>query len=187
MTLSPNTSPSPRSTPPTSPTPPSVAIVVAQYNASVTHALRDGAIAAYAQAGGNPNALLIVEAPGAFELPVLCAAAARSGRCAGVVALGCLIEGETSHADHIGSAVADGLVQVGLQTGVPVTFGVLTVQTAEQATARAGGGEGNKGSEAMRALLETLAATAAITRGDAAVRCASPKPDKAVDTAAVGR
>lgn len=166
---------------------PPVAVVVAQYNASVTHALRDGAIAAYTQAGGDPGSLLRIEAPGAFELPVLCAEAAKSGRCAGVVALGCLIEGETSHAHHIGSAVASGLVQVGLQTGVPVTFGVLTVETAEQAIARAGGGEGNKGAEAMHALLETLAATGAIARGESTARSATPKPDKAADAHTVAR
>ncbi len=165
---------------------PPVALVVAQYNASVTHALRDGAIAAYAQAGGDTNTLLIVEAPGAFELPVLCTVAARSGRWAGVVALGCLIEGETSHAQHIGNAVANGLVQVGLQTGVPVTFGVLTVETSDQAHARAGGSKGNKGTDAMEALLETLAASAAIARGESSARCTTPKPDKTAAATTVG-
>lgn len=158
---------------------PPVALVVAQYNASITHALRDGAVEAYAAAGGDPGGLIVVEAPGAFELPVLSAAAARSGRCAGVVAMGCLIEGETTHADHIANAVANGLVQVGLQTGVPVTFGLLTVATVEQARARAGGGEGNKGAEAMQALLETLAATAALSRGETGARSTAAKPDKA--------
>lgn len=165
---------------------PPVAIVVAQYNASVTHALRDGAIAMYADCGGDPSSLILIEAPGAFELPTLCATAARSGRCAGVVAIGCLIEGETSHAEHIADAVAAGLVQVSVQTGVPVTFGVLTVDTAGQAHARAGGRQGNKGAEAMQALLETLAAMAALSRGETAARCTVPKPDKAASTS-VGR
>lgn len=163
---------------------PPVAVVVARYNASVTDRLRDGALAAYAEAGGDPASVVVVEAPGAFELPALCAAAARTGRVAGVAALGCIIQGETSHGEHIAQAVANGLVQATLQTGVPITFGVLTVDTAGQAHARAGGKEGNKGAEAMHALLETLAATGAMSRGEASPRCALPKPDKAAGAGA---
>ena len=163
---------------------PPVALVVAQYNASVTNRLRDGALHAYAEAGGDPASVTVVEAPGAFELPALCSAVARSGRCAGVVALGCIIEGETTHGDHIARAVASGLVDITLQTGIPVSFGVLTVETAGQAHARAGGREGNKGIEAMQALLETLAAAAALGRGETTARCSLPKPDKACGTEA---
>lgn len=166
--------------------PPPVALVVAQYNASVTSRLHDGALSAYAEAGGDPASVTVIEAPGAFELPTLCAVVARSGRCAGVVALGCIIEGETSHGDHIARAVACGLVDVSLQTGIPVSFGVLTVDTAGQAHARAGGKEGNKGVESMQALLETLAATAALARGETRAKCGIPKPDKALGTGAAG-
>lgn len=160
---------------------PPVAIVVAQYNASVTNRLRDGALSAYAEAGGDASAVAVVEAPGSFELPALAGVLARSGRFAGVVALGCIIYGETSHGEHIAGAVARGLVDVTLQTGVPVTFGVLTVDTAGQAHARAGGQQGNKGVEAMQALLETLAASSAIARGETNPRCRVPKPDKAAE------
>jgi 6,7-dimethyl-8-ribityllumazine synthase len=157
--------------------PPPVALVVSRYNASITDALRHGAEEAYAEAGGDPTNLVPVEAPGAFELPALCLAAVMSGRCAGAVAIGCLIRGQTTHADHIAAAVAQGLVGVTLQTGAPVTFGLLTVADADQARARAGGAEGNKGREAMRALLETLAAMDALDGGHA--RPLGPKPDKA--------
>ena len=167
------------------PTPlPPVALVVAQYNASVTNRLRDGALEAYGEAGGDPSSVAVLEAPGAFELPALCAVAARSGRFGGVVAIGCIIHGETSHGEHIAGAVARGLVDVTLQTGVPVTFGVLTVDTAGQAHARAGGREGNKGVEAMQALLETMAASAALARGETNARCRIAKPDKAAATGA---
>ncbi len=171
-------------TPNTPHKPPPVALVVAQYNSSVTNRLRDGALSAYAEAGGDPASVTVIEAPGAFELPALCAAVARSGRCAGVVALGCIIEGETSHGDHIARAVAGGLIDVTLQLGIPVSFGVLTVDTAGQAHARAGGQQGNKGVEAMHALLETLAATAALARGETHAKCAIAKPDKALGTGA---
>jgi 6,7-dimethyl-8-ribityllumazine synthase len=164
---------------------PPVAIVVSQYNASVTNRLRDGALGAYAEAGGDASSVAVVEAPGAFELPALAAALAKTGRYSGVVALGCIIYGETSHGEHIAGAVARGLVDITLQSGVPVTFGVLTVDTAGQAHARAGGRQGNKGTEAMHALLETLAASAAIARGETSPRCSVPKPDKAAESGGV--
>lgn len=137
---------------------PPVAIVTSRYNASVTDALRDGAIEAYVRAGGKYEELALIPAPGSFELPALSLAAARSGAFAGVVAIGCLIKGETSHDRYIADAVAHGLVGVTLATNVPVAFGLLTVDTPEQARDRAGGGKGNKGQEAMTALLDTIAA-----------------------------
>lgn len=137
---------------------PPVAIVTSRYNASVTDALRDGAIEAYVRAGGRFEDLTLIPAPGAFELPALSLAVAKAGKCAGVVALGCLIKGETSHDRYIADAVAHGLVDVTIATGVPVAFGVLTVDTAQQARDRAGGSMGNKGQEAMTAVLDTIAA-----------------------------
>lgn len=133
----------------------------------------------YLAAGGQRDRLLQVVAPGAFELPALAAAAARSGRCSGVVAIGCLIQGETPHAGHIASAVAHGLVEVTLRTEIPVTFGLLTCDTVEQARARCGGDKGNKGTEAMQALLDTLAAADAIKDGQAPGNRNPTKPDKA--------
>lgn len=162
---------------------PAIAVVVAQYNASVTNRLRDGALEAYVEAGGDPGDVAVVEAPGSFELPALCLAAARTGRFAGVVALGCVIQGETRHNQHIADAVAHGLIGVTLQTGIPTTFGVITAETAGQAYARAGGREGNKGTESMHAVLETIAAARALTSGEVSPRCILPKPDKAAQHA----
>lgn len=139
-------------------TPPRVCIVVSRYNTAVTHAMRDAAVAAYhTRFPAADNAFLgIVEAPGAYELTALSAAAIESGAYEGVVALGCVIRGETDHDRYISQAVASGLTTLTLQTGVPVAFGVITANTPEQATARAGGSKGNKGTEAMDALLDTL-------------------------------
>lgn len=164
---------------------PPIAIVVAQYNASVTSRLRDAALEAYAEAGGDPASVTIIEAPGSFELPALAYAAASSGRFAGIVALGCIIQGETSHNRYIAEAVANGLIQVTLKTGVPATFGVLTVESAGQAYARAGGRDGNKGAEAMRAALEAAAAIETLAAGGGDARCAMPKPDKAAQSGVV--
>jgi len=139
-----------------------VAIVVSRYNASITDPMRTGAEQAYAHAGGDPARLTVIDAPGTFELPAIAAKAARSGMFSGVVALGCVIRGETDHDRHIATAVATTLAQIGAETGVPVAFGVLTVESIEQARARAGGDKGNKGAEAMRAVLGSAAACAAI-------------------------
>jgi 6,7-dimethyl-8-ribityllumazine synthase len=164
---------------------PPIALVVAQYNASVTGRLRDAALEAYAEAGGDPATVTIIEAPGSFELPALAFAAAKTGRFAGIVALGCIIQGETSHNRYIAEAVANGLIQVTLQTGVPATFGVLTVESAGQAYARAGGREGNKGAEAMRAALEAAAAIESLAAGHCGAGCVKPKPDKAAQSGVV--
>lgn len=132
-----------------------VAIVVSRYNASITDRLLEGAIDEYVGRGGVREELVVLEAPGAFELPVICRTAARSGRFDAVVALGCLIRGQTMHDQHIAQAVAGGLIEVSNQTGIPVAFGVLTVETPHQAAARAGGAKGNKGAAAMAAAIES--------------------------------
>ncbi|HYE61503.1 MAG TPA: 6,7-dimethyl-8-ribityllumazine synthase [Phycisphaerales bacterium] len=136
------------------PEPPRVAVVVSRYNATVTERLLDGALTAYADRVGV-GAVDVITAPGAFELPALCLGAAREGAEA-VVALGCLIKGETMHDRVIADAVAQGLINVTIVTGVPVTFGVLTVNSAAQAMSRSGGKEGNKGADAMNAALDVL-------------------------------
>ncbi len=133
-----------------------VAVVVSRYNATVTNALRDGAVRAWQERSDGLSGLEVIEAPGAYELTSLAMAAAMSGRFDGVVALGCLIKGGTRHDEYIAYAVANGLTQVTLMTGVPVAFGVITALNARQARDRAGGSKGNKGEEAMNALLDTL-------------------------------
>ena len=152
----------PRTRPKPSAAPPTVAIVLSRYNASITDRLLDGALAEYERRGGDRGRAVVLEAPGAYELPAIALAAARSGRFQGIAALGCLIKGETRHDQYIAGAVAHGLVGVTLATGIPVAFGVLTVDTPEQAHARAGGPEGNKGADAMAAVLDTLAVTATL-------------------------
>lgn len=160
-------------------TPPRVAIVASRYNGSITDALVAGAQGACAARTGR--AAEVIAAPGAFELPTLCLAAAQSGRFDGVVAIGCLIKGDTPHDRIIADAVAAGLVNVTLGTGIPVAFGVLTVNTPAQAGARAGGRKGNKGQEAMEALLDTLDSVARVMNpgSRAGASRASRKPDKA--------
>lgn len=139
---------------PVTPQSPRIAVVVSRYNASVTDRLLEGALSEASRRGGC--VVDVWHAPGAFELPTLADGALASGRYAGVVTLGCIIRGETSHDQHIASAVAQGIVQVSVKHGRPVTLGVLTVGTPEQALERAGGRHGNKGADAMGALLEVL-------------------------------
>jgi 6,7-dimethyl-8-ribityllumazine synthase len=162
------------------PTPPRIAIIVSRYNASVTDKLVDGAVSEYTRRGGAESGVSVFGAPGSYELPVLALAAAETGRYRGVVALGCLIRGETRHDRYIAESVAHGLMQVSLQTGVPTAFGVLTTESPKQARARAGGDKGNKGQEAMAAVLETIAAAEAIRDDRSGPRLAVVAgPDKA--------
>lgn len=137
-----------------------IAIVVSRYHDAVTEALQRGAMDAFADAGGAPEDLAVIEAPGAFELPVLCAAVLDSGvdgrAVDGIVALGCVIAGETTHDQYINAAVSGALADLSVQATTPIAFGVLTCRTMEQARQRAGGSKGNKGVEAMHAVLETI-------------------------------
>jgi 6,7-dimethyl-8-ribityllumazine synthase len=158
---------------------PRVAVVVSRYNSTITGRLLEGAQGAYAAAGGAPQDLLVVDAPGSFELPALALAAATSGKVRGVVTLGCIIRGETRHDQYLAQAVATGVVDVTMRTGIPVTFGVLTTENVEQAEARAGGAQGNKGAEAMEALLLTIAAAASIGASGGSFAGKSQRPDKA--------
>lgn len=155
--------------------PPAIAVVVSDYNASITGPLLVGACAAYQDAGGSADKLHVLRAPGAFELVGLCLHAAQNLPVAGVVALGCIIQGDTIHDRVLADAVAGGLVGVTLRTGKPVSFGVLTVATPRQALERAGGKHGNKGTEAVMAVLFSLAAM----EGSAENYGRSSLPDKA--------
>ena len=132
----------------------SVGIVVGRFNGEITNRLLDGALAALEEAGVARGAIDVMPVPGAFELPLGAMALAKTRRYACVVALGCVIRGDTPHFDFICAEAASGLQLAGLDTGVPVAFGVLTCDTREQADARAGGGHGNKGAEAARSALE---------------------------------
>jgi len=130
-----------------------VAIVVSRYNELVTAKLLDGAHAACADAGIAREQVDVIWVPGAFELPAVAAAAAASGRYACLVALGAVIRGETAHFEFVAGEATRGLGEVALRQLLPVGFGVLTVDTMEQAMERAGGAAGNKGHEAASAAI----------------------------------
>jgi 6,7-dimethyl-8-ribityllumazine synthase len=126
-----------------------VGIVAARFNGDVTNRLLESALAELERAG-VPNELVTVMAvPGAFELPLGAMALAKTRRYSAIVALGCVIRGETAHFEYVAGEAASGLQLAALETGVPVAFGVLTVDTLEQAMARA-----DKGAEAVRTALE---------------------------------
>ncbi len=131
-----------------------VAIVAARFNDFIVASLLKGALAAWAARGGTPGDLAVVRVPGAFELPLAARKLAAAGGYDAVVALGCVIRGDTPHFEYVAGECARGLQQVSLETGVPVAFGVLTVETVDQALERAATDAGNKGGEAMETALE---------------------------------
>jgi len=131
-----------------------VAIVAARFNDFIVASLLKGATAAWLERGGPVEDLLIARVPGAFELPVVARKLGASGRFDAVVALGCVIRGDTPHFDYVAGECARGLQLASLETGVPIVFGVLTVETLEQALERAATTAGNKGGEAMETALE---------------------------------
>lgn len=130
------------------------AVVAARFNETITKRLLDGALRALAAGGVAHSAIDVHWVPGAFELPQAAALLARSRRYAGVVCVGCVIRGQTPHFDFIAGQAAAGIQRVGLDTGVPTTFGVITALTEAQAFERAGGDIGNRGAEAAQAALE---------------------------------
>ena len=130
------------------------AIVVSSFNQDITDGLLQGARTALQETGVDSADVTVVRVPGAFEIPLAARRLARSGRYDAVVCLGCVIKGETMHFEYIASAVSHGIMAVAVETGVPVTFGVLTALTEEQAAARASAGVDNKGREAALAAVE---------------------------------
>ena len=137
-----------------------VAIVAARFNDLIVASLLKGAEAAWLERGGVPQDLTVVRVPGAFELPVTARKLAGSGRYDAVVALGCVIRGDTPHFEYVAGECARGLQHAALESGVPVAFGVLTVDSLEQALERAATSAGNKGGEAMESALEMAAVMA---------------------------
>lgn len=133
-----------------------IGIVVSSWNSEITEALYEGAKAALLAAGLRKRNLFLSRVPGSFELPLAAQWMAEQKSIDGVVALGCVIQGETPHFDYICQAVANGLMTVNLSSGKPVAFGVLTTLNKKQAEERAGGKLGNKGEEAALTVLEML-------------------------------
>jgi 6,7-dimethyl-8-ribityllumazine synthase len=130
------------------------AIVVARWNELITGRLLDGAIDTFRRHGVAAERLTIVHVPGSFEIPLAAEKLADSGQFLAVCCLGAVIQGETQHHDYINHAVAQGLMTAAQRTGVPITFGILTCESLEQALNRAGGKSGNKGEEAALAAIE---------------------------------
>ncbi len=130
-----------------------IGVATSHYHHEVTARLQDGARNAFESAGGRGEDLVLVDAPGSFELIALAHALASRADLDAVVGLGCVLAGETTHDRYLCEGVAHGFAAITAQTGKPVTFGVLTCQTLEQASARSGGAKGNKGSEAMLAAI----------------------------------
>ena len=132
-----------------------VALVVSRYNESVTRGLQAGALEELAALKVPAERITLCEVPGALEIPVVARALARGGGQDAVVALGCVIRGETDHYEQVCAETTRGCGEVALATGVPVGFGVLTCETLAQARDRSGAGPKNKGREAARAAVET--------------------------------
>lgn len=139
-----------------------IAIVVARFNDFVTSRLREGALAELGEAGVDAADVKVVEVPGAFEVPQMAAKLAGGGQYDGIICLGCLIRGATPHFEYISSAVAHGITQAALDTGVPMSFGVLTTNSAEEALERVAEGPSNKGREAAQAVIEMARAFGSI-------------------------
>lgn len=133
------------------------AVIASRWNGEVVDALVDGARRAFAEHGVADEALDVLRVPGAWELPVLAQRLAQDGRHAVIVALGCVVRGETRHYEHVADECARGLMRVALDSGVPVLNGVLAVEDEADAWARAGGARGNKGADVALSAVEMAA------------------------------
>lgn len=142
-----------------------VGIVVARFNDFVTRQLLTGALETLDRHGVRDSDLSVAWVPGAFELPIVAKAMAETGRYDAVICLGAVIRGETDHYEMVAGQSAGGIASVGLSTGVPAIFGVLTADNMDQAVNRAGGKSGNIGSNAAAAAVETARLLQAIKTG----------------------
>jgi 6,7-dimethyl-8-ribityllumazine synthase len=131
------------------------AIVAAQFNEIVVGKLVEGALACFRAHGVAEDDLVLAWVPGAFEIPLLAKRVASTGAYDAVVCLGAVVRGETPHFDYVAGECARGVQQVGLETGIPMAYGVLTTETMAQALDRAGGKHGNKGWDAAMAAMQT--------------------------------
>ncbi|MBP7934163.1 MAG: 6,7-dimethyl-8-ribityllumazine synthase [Phycisphaerae bacterium] len=132
------------------------AIVVSRFNEFISSRLLGGATDALERHGCAGGDITVIWVPGAWEVPMTARKAAASGRFDAVICLGCVIRGETPHFDYVASEAAKGIAQVGLESGMPVVFGVLTADTLEQAINRAGAKAGNKGADAAMTAIEMV-------------------------------
>lgn len=139
-----------------------ICVIDTGWNDLIVSRLTEGAIATLKKHGVADNDIAHVTVPGAFEVPIAAKTAAETGKYDAVVALGCVIRGATAHFDYVAGEAAKGIARVGLDTGVPVVFGILTTETVEQAMDRAGIKLGNKGAEAASVAVETVRTLQAI-------------------------
>jgi len=130
------------------------ALVASRFNDFIVSRLISGAVDALVRHGASTDDITVIRVPGAFEIPQAVSAAVRSGKHDMVIALGAVIRGATPHFDFIAAEVAKGVAQISLESPIPVSFGVLTTDTLEQAVERAGSKEGNKGAEAAMSAIE---------------------------------
>lgn len=138
------------------------AVIVARWNNELTSKLADGAFEALIESGAAPDQIDRFDVPGAFELPLLCLKAAGKRKYDAVIALGVVIRGDTPHFEYVAGQAAAGIMRASMDTGVAVMFGVITVDTLEQALARTGEKADNKGYEAAMSAIETVHAMRAL-------------------------
>ena len=131
-------------------------IVVGRWNSFVVESLLDGALDCLRRHGVDEKQITVVRAPGAFEIPLVCQKVAECGKADAIIALGAVIRGGTPHFEYVAGECTKGLATVSMQHGVPVSFGVLTVDTIEQAVERSGTKAGNKGEEAAMSAIEMV-------------------------------
>lgn len=132
------------------------AVIASRWNDFITSRLVEGALDALDRLGADENAVELYKVPGSFEIPLLALKVAQSGKFDAVICLGTIIRGQTPHFDYIAGEVTKGIAQAGMQTGVPVVYGIVTADTLEQAIDRAGAKQGNKGFEAAMSAVELV-------------------------------
>lgn len=133
-----------------------VGIIVARFNEFITSKLLGGALDTLTRHGVKEESIQVAWVPGAFEIPLIASKMAESGKYDGVICLGAVIRGSTSHYDYVCNEVSKGIASVSLKSGIPVMFGVLTTENIEQAIERAGSKAGNKGSECAQGVIEMV-------------------------------
>lgn len=133
-----------------------IGIVLSRFNQFISERLLEGALDALLKIGAEEKDISIYKVPGSFEIPVLTKKLAKAGKVDGILCLGALIRGDTPHFDFLSAEVTKGLAQIAMEDGIPVSYGILTVDTIEQGIERAGTKVGNKGYDAAFALVETL-------------------------------
>lgn len=144
------------------------AVIVSRFNGEITEGLLMGARQVLEEASVSGDDITVLRVPGAFELPIAALRAAESARFDAVICLGCLIKGDTMHFEYIAAAASHGIMDAAQATGVPVTFGLLTALTEEQAVARSSEGPENKGREAALAAVEMATLFRSIQEGNGA-------------------